>query len=222
MPDYSRFPNALDVEYKLQSSTLWPDKANMRTLAREQAETGVNGAIAEWERLTGYTPFLSDGTIKTMTFNVDARAFSSTGILQLGGGLLELSSATVSGSTIPSDYVLLQPDNAPLRGKPYRWLKFPTLKNRYLSSGVMPLKFVVTGKIGYGLTVPADAWEEVLEMACLFTLTGVENLQSLASLSMDDFNKQLDIVGVITQKDLMQQWGKSFEKTARRFALEVV
>jgi hypothetical protein len=222
MPDYTRFPNATDVEYKLKSSTLWPTTAGQITLAREQAEVGVKGACEEWERLTGYTPFLSSGEVETWDFRENGRLFSSHGILQLGGGLLELTSVTINESPISTDYIIPEPVNSLRRKRPYRWLSFPTLKNRYLTRGVMPLHFKVTGKWGYCTTVPADAWEEVLEMACLFTLTGVENLQSLASLSVDGFNKQLDIVGTITQKDLMASWGKGFEKTAKRFALEVV
>jgi hypothetical protein len=215
MPDYSRYPNATDIENKLKSASFWPSDSdtNKVLLAREQAAIGANLAVAEWENLTGWKPFLSiSSTPQTRYYHgTDENGFLNlrTGLLTLTGVTLDSTARVLSGG---SQNVWATPVNAAADGEPYTELDFGgyiTHRNN---------RIAVTGRWGYCTEVPADVWARLQEVGALFALTSVENLQSIASLGQDGFNKAWDIVGIITQKDLLNTWAKEFMRKVQDYS----
>ncbi len=77
------------------------------------------------------------------------------------------------------------------------------------SLSVAPIE--VTARWGVADTWPADVWAEMLDEANSKSLTRIENLQSTGSLQQAGFGKSLDVVGIITQKDLFTS-AKTFDK----------
>lgn len=136
----------------------------------------MSAASAEFERLTGYLPFLSSGTEQTRVF--DGPGCS---LLQLRSGLLSMSSLVINTVTYTvNQQFVLQPTDAPERGLPYTYLDFGSGWNSgdwnigsefqlgagslvglgTLGSGRRAIS--VTGVWGFCLTLPADVRQALL------------------------------------------------------------
>jgi len=108
-------------------------------------------AIAQFERRTGWMPFLAtDGT----------RFFDPDGShnVQLDAGLLSATSVVFNGRTLVAgnDY-WLKPSNI----APYQWIRFAqTLSGK-------PQSIVVTGSWGFSTTIPGDVYQCIIRLAAL-------------------------------------------------------
>lgn len=218
MADLTTWPTWEDVRNKLMSASFWPTDTNKQALAQEQAEIAVASVVAEFERRTGWMPFLADAVAGTWYFdNTDAY-----GELAFDGGFVTISSLTINGTlqTLNTNYTT-EPRNAVNLGQPITRINMVHggFRTGYPTT---PNNIVVVGRRGYTTTLPADVWQAVQEMAALVALTSVENLQSIASISMDGFSKAFDVVGVITQKDLLTSWGKKFDVKVQQYMRVVV
>ena len=129
----------------------------------------ASAAIAEFEKLTGYEPFFADGTDRTRKFDPpgatpNARAFAmqrgGERVLALQSGIVSVTSLTVSGKTcvLGTDY-RLRPANADAKGRPWTWIEF------MVPQWGQPDDVLVTGKWGYSLQVPDDAWQAIVRLA---------------------------------------------------------
>lgn len=210
------YPSAADVEALLKSSSYWPTDATKAEFARLQAAIGASAAADEWERVTGWAPFLVDKSVATTREFWDGP--DSRGFLDFEGGALEVESVSVNGNALVAGGYggyRLEPENAASRHKPITGLHLGYRAGFY-NLHAQPI--VVKALWGWGRTLPADVWQAIQQKAALIALTQIENLQNIASISEDGFTKAFDVVGVVTQKDLVTLvWGKSFNTTAERY-----
>jgi hypothetical protein len=126
----------------------------------------IKAAIAEWDRGTGYTPFVSDGSVTTRYYDPGGANRGGIGLSAIGGGrfldleagLISLTSLTVTGSVYTHGVQFYLEDvNAPAKGRPYEMIRFvvPVWGNRQC--------IAVTGVFGFCLKLPDDAWEAILQ-----------------------------------------------------------
>ncbi|HEX9998369.1 MAG TPA: hypothetical protein VGB45_14620 [Abditibacterium sp.] len=211
------YPTATDVEVKLKSSSFWPTDATKQLLAQHQAQIGAAGAAAEWERMTGWNPFLAPPASqphKTRPYN----GSDLDGVLNLRAAAQEISSVSVDGRVLVAErdfWLLSSADEENLAFEP----PYTALKLLYPMVGSSrPGRVKVTARWGYVDAIPPDVWQKIQEAATLVALTSIENLQSIASIGIDGFNKAFDVTGIITQQNLLQTWGKDFHTAAKLYA----
>ena len=224
MPDYTTYPTAGDVEALLKSAKYWPADGDTTgiALAREQAAIAAAGAAREFENRTGWLPFLAGPTATTRLFD----ATDGYGVLEFGAGLLADPAPVfklATGDTVygPDTSYWLQPANAPYQDLPYTRLQsVHSLFGGRVSS--WPNRLSITGRWGYCSSLPPDVWVAIQKKAGVEVLASIENLQSIASISQDGFSKAYDIVGIITQKDVLDRWGKDFDRFCTRYTRVVV
>lgn len=218
---FDAYPTGADVEALLRSASYWPTDALKQDFARLQADIGAAAASEEWERLTGWAPFLAGdiATERTYYDGVDSR-----GRLDFMGGAVNIESVAREGqNAMPVSAYRAYPENAVSRGQAVTALDFG--RHGYYSSGWGSGAYgeiIVLARWGCVDKMPADAWQAIQQKAALIALTQIENLQSIASISFDGFSKSYDVVGIVTQKDLVGIWGKDFEKLASRWTRVVL
>lgn len=146
----------------------------------------IDAAARKWERETGFTPFEATQADTTVYLNPQTRddfrnnqpmgafAFLGETLLtgdrqmfippQLGTGIVSLTSLTVSSSTqtLNRDY-WLEPNNAPLKKRPYTILRF------LMSPISSRLQIVMVGKFGFCAydAVPNDVRRAIMQMAAI-------------------------------------------------------
>lgn len=226
MPVYTRYPNATDVENLLKTTTFWPEGADDSApvlLACEQATIAARAASDRWENDTGWRPFLctsEEGTSRSL--NIDREDFHDTGVIQLEGGILRLDSVTLDEKAVASSEIFLEPSDGPYNERPYSWLYLPRYKKwpaTYLTD--YPVRVEVTGAWGFCTTVPENAWQLMLVLAARITLAAMNQEQDIQEIVQDGFSKAYDIVGVETQKDRSQNWGREWQTEVRKYARNV-
>lgn len=212
MADYSQDPTALDVELLLKSAKFWPvggDSDAPVLLAREQADTTVKAAVREFQNRTGHRPFVAKQTATT-------RYFQSTdfnGYLDFNRNAVSIESVTVGGTTYTQDSTwFADPINAEDDDVPYSGVQFTTRIN-----GPRPNHIAVAARWGRYARWPQDAWLACMRLAAAQTLGQIENAQGLSSISQDGFSKGFDVVGIITQKDLLETLTKRFEAIVKTY-----
>ncbi|MBW3637061.1 MAG: hypothetical protein KY445_11470 [Armatimonadetes bacterium] len=224
---FTTYPDAAAVEALIRSAGYWPTDPTKQELARIQAEIGAAAARDEWERVTGWEPFLAGAAATARTFN----ATDHTGFLDFEGGALSVQSVAINGQpALGVTRYQPQPQNAVSRGQAFLGIQMA----RY-NSALLNTNFTFNGNAEFGrievvarwgrvAEVPGDVYQAILQKAALVVLTQIENLQSVASISQDGFSKAYDIVGIVTQKDLAAGgmggggiWGSSFDKIAQRW-----
>ena len=209
----STYPSATSVEILLKSASFWPTDATKQVLARQQAEIGASAAADEWEKRTGWNPFLmpQNAPFRTRPYN----GADLGGVLNLRGAAQEIQSVSVGTRTLDfgrGDYVFLasnDPDDLAFE-PPYTAILF-SQPPAHLSK---PGQVRVTARWGFCTELPPLVFQQILQAAALVALTSIENLQSIASISVDGFSKAFDVVGIVTQKDLLQVWAKDFIKAS--------
>jgi hypothetical protein len=221
--DLTRDPNQFDIKVLMKSASFWPkvaDGSPKDIYALEQSLIGVSAAVDQWQHLTGYTPYHSseeDGKPENalvVPYSVNARQFSQNGILRLENGMIRLDEVRINGSVAAAGSVITRPTHAPMQRRPYSWLYFPHFQRYGVMGGSYPLSIVVKGRFGFCTVYRADVWQQILQAGALIALTQTENLQNIASIGIDGFNKAFDTVGVIAQKDILNTWGKNFLNSA--------
>jgi hypothetical protein len=124
----------------------------------------VLSAVAEWEALTGYSPFKQESADSTR--NYDSPIWTGTpNVLAFGCGYTTVTSVTVDGTALvlATDY-WLEPHDAPSDLKPWTRIRFASCWD------VDPQKVVVIGKRGYASSIPDLAWYAVLDLANMSVL----------------------------------------------------
>lgn len=165
---FSFYPTGMDLQVFLVGAGMLdnPPSANARMIDLDAA---MASAVSEWEKLTGWHPFLAAQAEVTRTFDPPGptstrwRYEGGGNVLDLGAGFLSVSSV-VHGTT---DYIIggdsaqvyLLPVDAAAKERPFTDLRFcwPVF-------GV-PQSIQVTGVCGYGAALPEDVWTILLRMA---------------------------------------------------------
>lgn len=163
-------------------------------------------AVAEWERRTGYIPFLNtSGVDATRTFDppgpnqrvmYGTRLMGGGMILDLKAGLYSLTSVTVGVTldnptgvlfTLGRDF-WLEPVNADVESKPFEFIRFRVQQFGSQHS------IQVIGRFGYGATIPQDAWEAIRRLGASLALKDVaEGLKTgLRKASELDVSEEYD------------------------------
>ena len=208
------YPTAEHLEVALKSNSIWPEDATKQDLARFQATIAAQGAADQWEKLTGWSPFVADG-VSTRGFDFP----DFDGFLDLRGGALSIESVTLRGQVLLSgrDYLTF-PRAATERGEAITGLQFRAgyVGNgnwAYGDAGDFPTLQISArwGRVGQ---CPGDVFLALQKRAIATMMDLIENEQSVASISQDGFSKALDIVGTRTQKDIAETGDKDFVKIA--------
>lgn len=219
---FTTYPTPADVEALMKSASYWPTGSgaaaqNQVELAKIQCVIAAAAAQDEWEKFTGWKPFLAGDSYTTRYYSdVD-----TGGYLDFKAGAIDVQSFSISGQVqnFNTNY-WLSPQNAIAEGEAILGIQL-----RYGLFGYgLPNRFAVTARWGRVTEVPGDVWQAVQQKAASIVLTQIPNLQSVASISQDGFSKAYDIVGIVTQKDLAAGgvggagiWGRSFETIAKRW-----
>lgn len=218
---YANYPDAGDVEILLRSSSFWPTDASKKSLAQEQAAIGAAAAADEWEKRASWRPFLAsyaETSPQTRPF-----AMPRDGQIDFRGACQSVISVNYGGSSIEaSQYELLDGENLAFE-PPYTGIRLGggRAMGAWSSAGQTPNRVLVSARWGRCETVPPFVWQQILQAGALIALTSVENLQSIASISQDGFSKAFDVVGIITQKDLLTTWSKTFLQSAMQYRRDV-
>ncbi|RYX80484.1 hypothetical protein EON83_28410 [bacterium] len=206
------YPTAEHLELALKSNSIWPDDAAKQDLARFQAAIAAQGAADQWEKLTGWSPFVA-GSISTRAFDLP----DFDGFLNLRGGALSIESVTLRGRVLTAgrDYLPL-PRAAVQRGEAITGIQFRSLysghNNWAFGDGAEYPVLEISARWGRVAECPGDVFLALQKRAIATMMDLIENQQSIASISQDGFNKQYDIVGVRTQKDIAETGDKDFIK----------
>lgn len=181
------YPNASDLTAYITSLGIFMVAGGLDGL---NLPAKISAAIAVWERLTLWTPFLANGET--------SRVFdppSESRFLNLGGGLLSCTSlltglgpsgAGGSSQALGQSYRLL-PVNAPVMGRPYEVVEFLLAGYGYGGGGYgfasgygggygadgflgayrQAQSIKITGAWGRQKTITQDVWQAVLQQAAL-------------------------------------------------------
>jgi len=160
-------------------------------------QSRVDAAIAEWEGLTGWKPFL--GATQTRKFDPPATGT----VLRLDAGLVAVTTLSIAGTaqTADTDYWLIG------NTAPYQGIKFARTVYG------LPKTISIAGTWGYGSSVPDDAWQSVLYLAaeqCAIALR-----EEAGSVPID---WKEDDVSEKPVKDLLEAMGKGWREYAERSA----
>lgn len=163
----------------------WPDAHDIRRYAENAGvrltnfdliatERAVHGAIAEFERRTGWLPFLSSGQDETRLFDTPMNS-----LLDLKGGLVSVTAVAVAGTAYQAGVNFwMKPGNAPAQGRPYTAIDFNGLReygyagmydynpiNSLFYPGTGHQSVSVTGRWGFCAAVPFDVAQAVIGRA---------------------------------------------------------
>lgn len=119
----------------------------------------VASAQEEFERDVAWFPFLSAGTASRL-FDAPEPNYRDLPLLQLGGGLVSISSVAISGNTITAPNLIPFPENATAQGRPITALKFWRVP-----FPPVPRCVTVTGVWGCTSTLPSAVKRAVLGRA---------------------------------------------------------
>lgn len=154
------YPIASDVQALLTATGL---VSGTPTVTAELAS-----AIAEFERLTGWRPFLAEGTDATYRFDPPewgSKLWLPCGFATITGVTVGVSHDSVGTAlTVDEDYRTL-PENAAASGRPFDGIEF------YVSCAGGPGSVRIAGKRGFSTTVPDDAWLAIAQRAASLAMT---------------------------------------------------
>ena len=171
----SLMPTAADLQQSLVSIGMLANPPS-DTEKLLDLDSMVNAAVREWERVSGYRPFLANAADVTRVFNPPGpnEQVGRYWVQLRGGGyklifdnglasLTSLYTGVSTGNagtlrTLNTDFYLY-PQNATAEGKPYQWAEF-TFRLWGTQQAIH-----ITGKWGYGATLREDAWRSILKMA---------------------------------------------------------
>lgn len=175
------------------------------TLASVDAAAQLDAAVAEWERLTGWQPFLgatADDEPVLATRAFDPPEWGT--VLPLRTGLLSIESVTVGVSPESSGTELAATgyEGLPVLGSPFTEIRFRS------AWGGGPGSVRIEGWWGYCSAVPADAYDAVLNRAAALAVEA--EIPGVSSGGFAQGSLRVD-GGVLTS------WARRFHATAQTY-----
>ncbi len=183
----------------------------------------VASAMRDFEKRTGYKPFLMDESFVDRFYD-PPRPSSSGQTLFLDAGLIEVESVTVgyagpgTGTELIKDQdFFLQDYNAAAEERPYEMIEFSrTVLSRsdfyYVRPVVGATKSIkVSGKWGYWSTIPDDVYKALIRGAASLALTDLKQglASGLVEYAEDDVKERYSV-------ELIQKLGDGYEAFANR------
>lgn len=159
---HDAYPTDADLTEALQG--LGTDPALLQTMA-SRISGAIAAAVEQWETSVAWHPYLADAEDSTRYFDPPTRPSGGgrvpgTKTLYLKGGLISLTSLTVSGTAFARDLdFYTRPDNAAVRGQAITEIDF--LAPLY----GLPRTIAVTGRWGRVTQIPDDVWIAILDYA---------------------------------------------------------
>jgi|GEM_PF-1982806 len=218
------------------SRSVYPTDADVQALCEGlniifPTEFGLVGfaasAIDEWERRTGYQPFLGSSALVTKVYDPPGAnrrltsGFSLLGggrVLDLGCAMYAITSVTIGVGVDAPGTVLTQgsefwmePLNAPSMNNPWERVRF-----RAPVFG-MESSVQISGNVGFGSVIPEDSWQAILRLGgALLLETLVEGLRAGSVIWQEDkVREELSPV-------LVGQVGQSFRSFAETVLLRYI
>lgn len=190
----------------------------------------VAAAVADFEDLTGRTPFLVEADADPVT-----RKFTPPGPrpvgsrygggrrLELDNGLYSVTSVTI-GVTATSDGTVLTlgtdywlcPSNSPTRSQPYEWIEFRNPVYGEKDS------IEVAGLWGWWITIPDQVYEGILMGAASRALTGIGTRTGGGIKKIAFMAASLESTGELQFDATRNIWNKRFQDTAENFKLNII
>lgn len=208
---YAAWPSATELEDFINTSSAFLD-----------ADSEINTAVAEFSRLTGYSPFLTEGTASNVVYT----PATTTGYcFALPYGYTEITGIYVGGIsdddgtllTADTDYYLM-----PEAGTPYEVIYFKSIQS--------PGRIRVTGKRGFSTEIPSDAWMAVLQKAAyafalnaeIASTTGPGGTVSSIKQGAVTINYAQPAGGTTGEGNQASAFRMNFERVAARYRRRVV
>ncbi len=194
----------------------------------------VAAAHAEWERGTGWVPFLS-GADTTRAYDPPGpdrgpvgiylgvaniggarRLFLNAGVRSVTALKVGITVANPTGSTLTlnTDY-WLRPMNAGASDRPYTYVEFavPQYGN--------PNSITVTAPFGFAATCPDDAWYAILKMAACHAVPSLEAAITGGMLSISLGNDSFKM-GPRPFQGIVEQWQSQAEAVCGRYKRKII
>jgi hypothetical protein len=171
----ARYPQESDLRLRIRSLGVLDPDTQEAALDGMALAAKASAASAEWEKRSGWNPFLAAAADTTRYYDPPGpngqSAGGGSGWTRGGGRRLVLDAGLVSLTSILTGYTTtdagtaltvnedfwLMPEQAASEGAPYEWIEFVA---RQFGP---PRSVVVTGKCGFCLELPADVFEAVLQ-----------------------------------------------------------
>lgn len=175
-------------------------------------------AIEEWERRTGFYPFLA---LTSATDRMYTPQSGGTMTLDLGTGAVEIVSVTNYGVQLQQDVDwYAAPDNARADGWPYLTIEFAF----YITLTQKRNSIVVNARWGFCDTLPGDVVDAIANRAALMASTAYRNQQLQTATGIVTRETVGDSTieygnGVTERMALSEMWDAHWEKTIRRYKL---
>lgn len=236
---YPNYPTTGDVATFLMGFNVLKS-ITLSTAQQTIIQNYLAARIQNWERTSGYMPFLcaqdSQGNPvqTTRIFNppgnlnsptptggyywFSAGAVGRSNRLYVECGFTAISQIMVNVTfnyagdslTYLQDYLLL-PNNSIVEGKPYNEVQF--LWNMI---GGIDQSITITGNFGYGTTVPADAWQAIIQGTAADLMGQIALLQLGDAIEIEEKDEKVTLrtgKGVSAYSELADTWNRSFMRT---------
>lgn len=175
----SAYPDSNDCEAILRAQGLFSSSDLASIILDLDLEGKAAAAAAEWERCTGWVPFLGDTVDATRYFDPPGPnqrlpgalgggyllTLPETGLLSLTSIHSGFSSASAGTALVSEDDYRLRPLNAGVSTRPYTEIEFLGAPSWGFGRSLR-----IIGKFGYATTVPEDAWAAILYRAAGYAL----------------------------------------------------
>lgn len=214
--DLTLWPQPADVQQLLMAAGLWPTASGQQATATTEIAVALPATVAAFERRTGWLPFLAGDTSTRAFDGPDVR-----GLLDLNSGLIEITSLTVAGQPyIENTDYWLRASNAPFPLAPYDGIQF-TSRALALNTMLAPNQIMITGRWGYGATLPSDVWDAVRGGAAALTAPRLASASTgvVRTVVENGFRQVFDL-GLLRPARL-QEWLAHYEATVAAYTRTV-
>jgi len=192
------YPTAADIQGLLTQAGITADATELATYAA--------AAVSEWEQATGWKPFLAGATDQTRRYTPEEWGMAT---LDLGGGLVELTSVVVNDTTLTlTDDFFLEPASAPEDGEPYTWVEF---RSRVRGQRQC---IEVTGRWGYCDELPSDVFAAIRAKAALLAAEPAVRAALNATTAASGRLRR------VTEGDVTHEYSEGTSVTERRAVFE--
>lgn len=166
-------------------------------------ETAMAAAIAKWEKLTGWTPFLTPVMDESRVYREWQPA-----LLDLKGGYVSITSVTFDDEATPAT-VHLDYDLKPDGSTPTRFLRLWRLPSQ---------KITVVGRPGYAESCPDDVRRALLAYGAAQVATLLNGTGQVVEVRQGDVAYKYAEGSSVNPTTQYSQWQLEFSQTAKAYS----